>query len=227
LELPPAFDKQPGNLDNLPTDTYTNSALDMQEIYEIVRNMRNNASPGPDGINAAFYKSAWSWIKDDIHTLVTNFYSTAHFDDDINKTFIALIPKKEQPIIPQDFRPISLCNVIYKIIAKSLGNRIKPHLPNAIDQAQATFIFDRHISSNVIITQEIIHSFNLKTWNHKAFLLKIDLAKAFDRLEWQFIQSALQRQGYHQHFINLIYACISSPTFLVLVNGEPSNTFSS
>jgi hypothetical protein len=97
--------------------------------------MRKNASPGPDGLNAAFYKSTWSWIKDDIHTLVTNFYSTAHFDDDINKTFIALIPKKEQPIIPQDFRPISLCNVIYKIIAKSLANRIKPHLPNAIDHA--------------------------------------------------------------------------------------------
>lgn len=84
---------------------------------------------------------------------------------------------------PQDFRSISLCNVIYKLIAKSLANRIKPHLPDTISHAQAAFITDRHISSNVIITQEIIHSFNLKNWNQKAFLLKLDLAKAFDRLE--------------------------------------------
>jgi hypothetical protein len=84
---------------------------------------------------------------------------------------------------PQDFRSISLCNVIYKLIAKSLANRIKPHLLDTISHAQATFITDRHISSNVIITQEIIHSFNLKNWNQKAFLLKLDLAKAFDRLE--------------------------------------------
>jgi hypothetical protein len=74
--------------------------------------MRNNASPGPDGLNATFYKSAWPWIKQDVSNLVTQFYFSAHFSDDINKTFIALIPKKEQPLIPQDFRPISFCNVI-------------------------------------------------------------------------------------------------------------------
>jgi hypothetical protein len=74
--------------------------------------MRNNASPGPDGLNAAFYKSAWPWMKQDASNLVSQFYPSAHFSDDINKTFIALIPKKEQPLIPQDFRPISFCNVI-------------------------------------------------------------------------------------------------------------------
>ena len=114
--------------------------------------MRNNASLGPDGLNAAFYKLAWPWIKQDISKLVTDFYSSGHFHDDINKTYIALIPKIDQPQIPQDFRPISLCNVIYKIIAKSLANRIKPHLPNTINHAHAAFITDRHISSNVIIT---------------------------------------------------------------------------
>lgn len=60
-----------------------------------------------------------------------------------------------QPILPQDFRPISLCNVIYKIIAKSLADRLKPHLPTSIDQSQATFIKNRHISSNIVITKEI------------------------------------------------------------------------
>lgn len=70
---------------------------------------------------------------------------------EINRTFITLVPKRMQPIIPQDFRPISLCNVIYKIIAKSLADRLKPHLPDFIDPAQAAFNRNRHISSNIII----------------------------------------------------------------------------
>jgi hypothetical protein len=119
--------------------------------------------------------------------VVTYFYTHGQLPSDLNQTFIALIPKKNQPIIPQYYRPIDLCNVIYKIIAKSLANRVKDHLPNYISQAQYAFVANRHISTHIIITQEIIHSFNLKNWNNHAFILKIDLAKAFDRLEWSFI----------------------------------------
>jgi hypothetical protein len=78
---------------------------------------------------------------------------------------------------------------------------------------QAPFIKNRRISSNIIITKEIIHSFNLKSWNQKAFILKLDLPKAFDRLEWDFIEAALRRQGYKGNSIRLIHACISTPTF--------------
>lgn len=206
---------------------FTNSTPTIQELHSIIKDMRRNASPGPDGLNAAFYKSAWPWISTDVHSLVTNFYTSAFIQPEINHTFIALIPKKIQPITLQDFRPISLCNVIYKIIAKSLAERLKPHLPNFIDHSQAAFIKNRHISSNIIITQEIIHSFNLKSRHQQAFLLKIDLEKAFDKLEWSFIEAALRRLGIHSHFISLIHACISTPTFSILVNGEPSNEFTS
>lgn len=98
--------------------------------------MRSDASPGPDGLNAAFYKAAWKWIGDDITKLVQNFYHNAYLPRQLNDTSIALIPKKLQCLQPQDFRPISLCDVIYKIIAKSLANRIKPHLPNKIIDTQ-------------------------------------------------------------------------------------------
>jgi hypothetical protein len=154
----------------------------VQELHNIIKEMRSNASPGPDGLSAAFYKSAWSWISNDIHKLVTDFYNSAFMIPEINQTFLVLIPKKSQPTVPQDFRPISLCNVTYKIIAKSIAERLKPYLPDYIDHAQAAFVKQRHISFNIIITQEIFHSFQLRSWKQQAFILKIDLAKAFDRL---------------------------------------------
>jgi len=144
---------------------FTNSTPNLQELHSIIKGMRNNASPGPDSLNAAFFKTAWPWISNDVHNLVSDFYRTALLTTEINQTYITLIQKKVQPITPQDFRPISLYNVIYRLIAKTLADRLKPHLPNYIDQEQAAFIKDRHISSNIIITQEIIHSFGLKNWN--------------------------------------------------------------
>jgi hypothetical protein len=97
----------------------------------------------------------------------------------LNDTFLALVSKKLPPIASQDFRPISLCDVIYKIIAKSLPDQLKNHLPKTFLPNQTAFVQGRHISTNIIITQKFIHSLNLKSWNHKSFLLKLDLAKSF------------------------------------------------
>jgi hypothetical protein len=206
---------------------YTNSIPDKEEIWGILKAMRGNASPGPDGFNVAFYKSAWSWIADDVVAVVQNFYMTGVLPPHINDTNIALIPKKLVCVMPADFRPISLCNVIYKIISKSLANRLKQHLPDYIHPSQQAFIEGRRISNNIIIAQEITHSFSLNSWNNHAFMLKIDLAKAFDRLEWNFISAALARKGLHAHFINLVHACISSPTFSVIINGQSYARFTS
>jgi hypothetical protein len=150
--------------------------------------------------------------------VITDFYSNASLPQDLNQTSISLIPKKNQPIIPQDYRLIGLCNVIYKIISKFVANRVKDHLPDYINHAHSAFIANSHISSNIIITQEIIHSFNLKSWNNQSFILKIDLTKAFDRTEWPFITAAL-------HFINFIHACISTSSLDILVNDQPTTYF--
>jgi hypothetical protein len=114
---------------------YTYSIPNLDEIHELIRKMRSTAAPGPDGLNAAFYKSAWSWVKDDVYAVVKNFYTHVHMPSDLNETYITLIPKTNQPAYPQDYRPISLCNVIYKIITKSLANRLKHHLSNYVSQA--------------------------------------------------------------------------------------------
>jgi hypothetical protein len=141
----------------------TDSISDLQKLHTIIKGMRSNAAPGPDGLSAGFYKASWDWLKDDIQKVVKDFYCSAILPSDMNNTFIALIPKNTTPTVPQDFRPINLCNVIYKIIVKSLADILKKRLPDIIHPTQFSFVQDRCISNNIIITQEIIHSFNLKT----------------------------------------------------------------
>ena len=92
-------------------DEFTLSIPDQQEIRTILQRMKKDASPGPDGLNVAFYIAAWPWIAEDITALVKNFYNTGTLPENANNTYIVLIPKKTNCLMPQDFRPISLCNV--------------------------------------------------------------------------------------------------------------------
>lgn len=102
--------------------------------------MKHNASPGPDEFNVEFYLAMWGWIGDDVTVLMRNFYLSSTLPPRISDTNIALIPKKLVPLVPTDYRPTSLCNVIHKTIAKTLANRLKPHLPDYIDPTQRVFI---------------------------------------------------------------------------------------
>ncbi|CAN6173732.1 unnamed protein product [Urochloa humidicola] len=208
------------------TDEFTSSIPDKQEIRTILQEMKRDASPGPDGLNVAFYRAAWQWISGDITDLIDDFYKTGTLPQHTNNTYIVLIPKRVNCLTPQDYRPISLCNVFYKIVAKSLAQRIKHHLPHLIHPSQHAFVKGRHITSNIILAQEIAHSFQLKSWKFPGFMLKLDLAKAFDRLEWSFVAQALRRQGFHDHFIQLVHCCISTASFSVLVNGQAFGSFS-
>src|SRR4051812_36548527 len=99
----------------LDSDDFTYSVPVNHEILQILKSMKKNASPGPDGFNVSFYLSAWSWIGDDVTTLVQTFYRTGIVPRYLNDTHIVLIPKKVVCPLPADFRPISLCNVIYNI----------------------------------------------------------------------------------------------------------------
>ncbi|WVZ77029.1 LOW QUALITY PROTEIN: hypothetical protein U9M48_024932 [Paspalum notatum var. saurae] len=160
IQEPPTQDAQDTNTIH---DAYIDSIPTAQEIWGPIKAMRNKAAPGPNGLNATFYKAAWPWIAQDVVELVTNFYQTEDLPQELNKTFITLIPKGMNANNPQSFRPISLCNVIYKIISSTIAKRIKNHLPSYIHQSQAAFIPGRHITTNIILAQEITHSFSLKT----------------------------------------------------------------
>lgn len=109
----------------------------------------------------------------------------------LNETLLVLIPKMNNPKTLIHFRPISLCNVLYKIITKVIVNRLKPLLLKVMDLKQTSFILGRNITSNIIIYQKVLHTFRRKKGIFRDMLIKLDLEKAYDRLEWPFIKDTL------------------------------------
>jgi hypothetical protein len=123
----------------------------------------------PDGLNAAFYKFTWSCTGKDLHELVVSFYNTGNLPNPINSTHIVLIPKINCPNTPRDFRPISLCNVTYKIIAKTLANRIKNHLPHIIHPSQTAFVQGRHIALISLVLKRLFIPLDSRVGRRKLF----------------------------------------------------------
>lgn len=142
-----------------------------------------------------------------------------------NSTHLALIPKENRPSNFTRFRPISLCSSSYKIFTKILASRLKPLLPMLISENQGGFMANREISNSILLVQEAIHSSHLR--NEKGFILKLDLANAFDRVRHSFLIVVLKKMGFSSAFIEIIRTCISRPWISLLVNGRPGPPFRS
>ena len=142
----------------------------------------------------------------------------------LNSIFLALIPKRDKPINFADYRPISLCNLLYKMISKVVAVRLKPFLDTHISKEQYGFLKNRQIVEPIGILQETLHS--VKTKNSCALILKLDLVKAFDRVNRSFIRLILIQIGVPLQAVNWIMGYLSSANFVVLINGTPSKFFS-
>ena len=106
-----------------------NKPVTEEEVNEAVKEMRNGKAPGPDGFNVDFFKACWSIVKQDIINAVEDSRMNRTIPKALNTSFISLIPKQDNAQTLYRFRPIALCNVVYKIISKFLANRLKPLLP--------------------------------------------------------------------------------------------------
>ena len=128
------------------------------EIKTAVFQMGPTKAHGPDGMNAPFYQKFWHIVGDNIVTVVLDHLNSGVMGLDINHTNIVLIPKIKFPKRMSNFRPISLCNVIYKIISKVLANRLKQILPYVISSTHSAFVLGWLITDNVLVAYEVLHS---------------------------------------------------------------------
>lgn len=112
--------------------------------------------------------------------------------ENINKTNIVLIPKVKKQTKITKFRPISLCNVTYKVIAKTMTSKMQRVMPQIIDEAQSAFVKGSQITDNVIVAFEAFHWLqHLQEKQEKRLALKLDISKAYDRVEWDFLEQIM------------------------------------
>ena len=147
--------------------------------------MPKNKAPGPDGFTAEFYQASWHFLGKDIVELAEESRRTRQVFSGLNPTFLTLIPKYDKCDTPSGFHPIALCNVIYKILSTIMVNRLKPILHALISPKQIGFVKGRQILDRIVTEQEAIHS--LRTLKAKGIIIKLDLAKAYESLNWNYL----------------------------------------
>ncbi|RVW31876.1 Transposon TX1 uncharacterized 149 kDa protein [Vitis vinifera] len=192
-----------------------------------VQQMHPDKSPGPDGFNPAFFQHFWPLIGNDIFHACSSWLNNNEFPASLNETIIVLIPKNDNLVSMRDLRPIALCNVLYKIIAKVLANRLKVFFPVLIDESQSAFVPGRAITNNVVVAFELIHYMKRKTHGKvRDVALKIDINKAYDRIRWDYLKASMLRMSFDFKWVEWIMLCVSTVFYSVFVNGELVGPFS-
>ncbi|XP_026399680.1 uncharacterized protein LOC113295564 [Papaver somniferum] len=198
-----------------------------EEIWNVVRKMNSYGSPGPDGYPVVFYKNCWPIIGEDTTKCIQQIFISGNIPSKINHTHLCLIPKVKNPVLAIEYRPIALCNVLYKIVAKILATRIIPYLGLFISWSQNAFVKNMQITDNIVIAKEIFHSMNKSKAKQGFFALKVDMSKAYDRIPWSFLDYMLHQIGIHDQTHNLIMNCVTSSSFSILLHGAPYGNFAS
>lgn len=190
------------------------------ELEGTLKWFKKDKSLGSDGWTIEFYLAFYDLLGQDFLKVVEECSLSGSLYNAINSTFIALIPKSDTPSSFNDYRPISLCNFLYKIISKIIANCLCPILSRHIAPQQFYFLEHQQIHEAIGSVQEAIHS--ICTRHQKAIILKIDLEKAFNRVSWLYIKMLLIHMGFPHNFITWIMTCITTPTFHILTSGYAS-----
>ncbi|RVW30834.1 Transposon TX1 uncharacterized 149 kDa protein [Vitis vinifera] len=195
------------------------------EIYTALMGMNGDKALGPDGFTVAFWQNSWEIVKEDMLGLFKEFHDQYSFFKSLNHTFLVLIPKKGGVEDLGDYRPISLLGGLYKLLAKVLANRLKKVIGKVISPDQNAFIKGRQILDGSLITNEVIDAWQKR--GEKGIVCKLDIEKAYDIINWQFLLKVMQKMGFGSKWIGWIWNCISTVKYSVLVNGVPAGFFSS
>uniref|UniRef100_A0A803Q963 Reverse transcriptase domain-containing protein n=1 Tax=Cannabis sativa TaxID=3483 RepID=A0A803Q963_CANSA len=195
-----------------------------KEVEDTIFAIDRDKAPGPDEYGSTFFQENWKLVGDEVVEAVLSFLKSRKFLKEINTTTITLIPKSKCPKSVVDFRPISCCNVIYKTATKVLCNRLRGILPDLIAANQGGFTHGRFIAHKVLVCQDLVRLYRRKNCKPSC-MIKINLRKAYDTIEWGFIEEMMKALGFPSKFIALILECICTPKFSLLLNGSMCGFF--
>ncbi|KAL5541335.1 hypothetical protein UlMin_044595 [Ulmus minor] len=194
-----------------------------EEIKKAVFGCDREKSPGPDGFTGGFFQDCWDFLKDDIVKVLEEFYLNGKFCGNMNHTFLCLIPKKQDAQKVKDFRPISLVSGLYKILAKLLSNRLREVLEETISLAQGAFVHNRQILDVVLVATEAVEDYRKR--GERGVIFKVDFEKAYDYVNWDFLDLVLEKKGFGVRWRSWMRGCIYSANFSIMINGKPRGRF--
>ncbi|XP_031474554.1 uncharacterized protein LOC116246820 isoform X2 [Nymphaea colorata] len=194
-----------------------------EEIHWAVLRVNKDSAAGPDGFNNRFYQSYWSIIGPDVSLAVKEFFRSGLMVKGINKTHIVLLPKEEGACTMDKFRPISLCNSILKFLTHIMVLRMRPILSRILHRNQAAFLMGHSIQDSFLLSQEVVHS--LAHSKAKAACVKIDLSKAYDRVNWRFLENSLKLLGFCSNWTKRIMTVVFTVSSALLINGKEGSWF--
>ena len=195
----------------------------MLDVGAALKQMHPTKSPGPDGMSACFYQHSWAFVQNRVCAAILDFLNNGIFDTLINDTYITLIPKVKKPTKITEYSPISFCNVLYKFIAKVLANRLKKVLPFVISANQSAFVLGRLITDNVMVAFEALHTMDARMRGKKGYMvLKLDMSKAYDRVEWDILEAIMLKIGFDQRWVDKLMMCVCTVSYSILINGQPT-----
>ena len=195
-----------------------------QEAKSVIKDMKNNKSPGTDGFPVEFYKFFWLDIGKLLINSLNESFDKGHLSLTQRQSIITCIPKGNKPReFMNNKRPISLLNIDYKILSGILAHRLKNVLPKVIGDTQKGFLKNRYIGENIRLVYDIMSELNVQ--NRKGLLLLLDFEKAFDSLEWHYIKNVLQKYNFGKSFITWFNTLYSGACSCVINNGIFSEFF--
>ncbi|XP_062100313.1 uncharacterized protein LOC133806204 [Humulus lupulus] len=191
----------------------------VKEIKVALFSIPRSKLPGPDGYGSCFFKSVWKHIGQDICVTITHGFTTDQFPQELHETSLSLIPKVPSPARASDYRPIACCSTLYKVIAELLCSRLSVVLPQIIQVNQGAFVRGRSIAHNIMILQDLIKNYGRANTSPRC-AIKIDISKAYDTVDWQFLENLLKAYCFPSKFIGWVMKCVRSSSYSLQINGR-------
>ncbi|KAL9679888.1 hypothetical protein QQ045_017759 [Rhodiola kirilowii] len=194
------------------------SKPNIEEVRGEINEMALDSSSGPDGFTGRFYTHFWEEIKVDLMAAIEGFFDGLHLPRSFTSTYLTLIPKVAHATSISHLHPISLCNFCHKIISRILTLRLASWLPRIISEEQVGFVKGRAIHENIALAHELTHDLNHKVLGGN-LILKLDMAKAYDRVSWPFILGVLRSLGFAEAWCDMVSRCVTNCFYSVKWDG--------